>query len=224
MTHDEEKARLLALIEGAPSPTRAQRRTRAVVAGAVAASAMIALFLAFGGIRPGGLRAGAAVERPLELMLITFAGAAAIAAAGSWLLVSRGGSMLGRRAARLATAGVLVAALLLGWKLVVSAGFTGMMAPWPGRAGLRCLGLALLLGLWPLAALFVARGHSDPVHSRVTGAAFGVAAGACAWALLDLWCPIAHIHHLAVGHLLPVAALAGLGAWSGHRWLGLTIR
>ena len=223
MIQEEARSRLLAQVAGAPSLTRAQRRTRALGAAAVAVFAMLALFLAFGGVRPGGLRAGGIVERPLSLMLVTFAGAMAIAAAGGWALVSRGDSMLGRRAAQLAIAAVAVAALLLGWKLMVSSIFEGMTAPWPGRAGLRCLGLGLLLGPWPLAALFIARSHSDPVHPRVTGAALGVAAGAYAWALVDLWCPIAHIHHLLLGHLMPIAALAGLGAWVGVRWLGLKI-
>jgi hypothetical protein len=41
--------------------------------------------------------------------------------------------------------------------------------------------------------------------------------------LMDLWCPVAHPQHLLLGHLLPIAALAALGAWAGHRWLGLKI-
>jgi hypothetical protein len=46
----------------------------------------------------------------------------------------------------------------------------------------------------------------------LTGAALGVAAGACSWLLVDLWCPVAHPEHIALGHLLPLVLLAGAGA------------
>jgi hypothetical protein len=46
--------------------------------------------------------------------------------------------------------------------------------------------------------------------------------GACATLLVDLWCPVAYVPHLLLGHTLPVALLSLIGAWLGHRFL--TIR
>jgi hypothetical protein len=224
VSHEDERARLLARIRATPSPTRAQHQVRSLIAVGVAAAVMIALLLAFGGVRPGGMQAsGVPVARPLELMFITFAGAALIAGAGWWALVARGRSMLGRRTAWLALAGAAVVLLLFGWKVAASSIFTGMTLPWPGRPGLRCLGLSLLLGAWLLGALIVARRNSDATHPRVTGAALGVAAGACTWVLMDLWCPVAHPQHLLLGHVLPIGTMALAGAWLGHRWVGLKI-
>jgi hypothetical protein len=224
MSSHDQRTWLLERVRAVPSATRVQRRARALVAGAASAIVTISLFLVFGGIRPGGTQAGGlSVARPLELMLITAAGAAVIAACGWWALVSRGRSMLGRKASRLAVAGAGIAVLLFAWKVAASSAFSGMSAAWPSRPGLRCAGLGMLLGLWPLAALLVARHRSDATHPDATGAAFGIAAGASTWVLMDLWCPVAHPQHLLLGHLLPIAALAALGAWAGHRWLGLKI-
>jgi hypothetical protein len=43
------------------------------------------------------------------------------------------------------------------------------------------------------------------------GAAIGAAAGAWSWTLTDLWCPVAYVPHLLLGHVLPVALLAIAG-------------
>jgi Negative regulator of sigma F len=49
-----------------------------------------------------------------------------------------------------------------------------------------------------------------------SGAVIGFAAGACAWVAVDLWCPIAYVRHLLLGHLLPVFLLALTGALLGR--------
>jgi hypothetical protein len=54
------------------------------------------------------------------------------------------------------------------------------------------------------------------VHPALNGTGIGFAAGACAWVAVDLWCPIAYVPHLLLGHLLPVFLLALTGALLGR--------
>ena len=62
--------------------------------------------------------------------------------------------------------------------------------------------------------LFTLRGvHS--AHPRVAGAAMGSAAGAVAWLLVDLWCPVGHPAHVLLGHVLPMLILTAVGAFAG---------
>jgi hypothetical protein len=51
------------------------------------------------------------------------------------------------------------------------------------------------------------------------GGALGAAVGACATVLVDLWCPVAYVPHLVLGHLLPMALLGLIGMWLGDRFL-----
>jgi hypothetical protein len=44
----------------------------------------------------------------------------------------------------------------------------------------------------------------------------GVAAAACAWVFVDLWCPVAYVPHLMLGHVLPMAILGSVGALLGR--------
>src|SRR5439155_555935 len=66
-----------------------------------------------------------------------------------------------------------------------------------------------------------ARRRADPVQPATSGAAIGAACGLAAAALVDLWCPVAHLPHLLLGHLLPVALLALAGAIAGSRLLAI---
>ena len=77
------------------------------------------------------------------------------------------------------------------------------------------------MGAFPLAAFLISRRHSDPSHPRAMASALAVAAGACAWVLIDLWCPVAYLPHLLLGHVLPMVALAVIGALLGRRIVGL---
>ena len=70
-------------------------------------------------------------------------------------------------------------------------------------------------------ALAWERWGSDPVHPRALGLALGVAAGAAAAVLVDLWCPVGHVPHLLTGHVAPMLLLGGLGALLGTRVLGI---
>jgi hypothetical protein len=127
--------------------------------------------------------------------------------------------MLGRTRTELLLGSLAIVSALLAWKLYASSQFDEMTLPWPTRPGLKCLGVALLLGAWPLAALCYWRGRADAVHPRTTGAALGVAAGVLTWLLVDLWCPVAYPMHLLVGHVLPIVLLSAAGALLGGRWI-----
>ena len=65
--------------------------------------------------------------------------------------------------------------------------------------------------------------RSDPVTPRATGAAFGAGAGLGSALLVDLWCPVAYVPHLLLGHVLPIAILSLAGALIGGR-LGIVRR
>jgi len=58
----------------------------------------------------------------------------------------------------------------------------------------------------------------------ITGAALGMAAAIAAGGLVDLWCPVAHVEHLLLGHILPLVLLAALGALAGRRFIRLGSR
>ena len=44
-------------------------------------------------------------------------------------------------------------------------------------------------------------------------------AAVAAGALVDLWCPVAYLPHVLLGHILPLAIAAAFGAWAGRRLL-----
>jgi hypothetical protein len=203
----ELKQRVLAAVAAEPVRARpAAARVRwLVLLGASAVS--IAAFIGAGGVRPSG--------RPLELIAATSIGALAIAAAAAALAFRRGRSMLGRSAPVLAATVLATPIVLLAWKLGVSAIFPEMTRWWPERPGLRCLRLATTMGIAPtVAVLYLWRGTA-PAYPRLTGLALGVAVGALAWVMVDAWCPVAHVHHLLLGHVLPMALLGAVGALAG---------
>jgi len=83
--------------------------------------------------------------------------------------------------------------------------------------------LALTLGIaaCPLVAFVIARRGSDPKHPALTGFAAGIGIGATATLFTDLWCPVAFIPHLLLGHALPIATLGGFGALLGSLFIRL---
>ena len=209
----ELRARVLARAAREPAPTRGDvaLQRRLVVGLALAISLLI--FLAWGGIRPS--------PRPSRLVLETTAGSAVLAIGVAILAFGRGRSMLGRPKPWLAFAVVSTPVLLFGWRVLVTARYPGMDAEWSNRPGLRCFVLSGMLAITPLLGLLWLRRGSDPLHPRLTAAAFGAAAGAAAWVLVDLWCPIGHVPHLLLGHVAPVVLLTALSALIGSRSLGL---
>ena len=208
------KRRVMAAVRAETVPTRASERWRAQLLVAVCAALALAIFVHFGGIRM--------YDRPALLVVTTYLGLCALTGAAVSIAVSRGRSMLGRSTAILIALIVASPLLLLAWKVAVTVPFgPEMMAPWPGRPGFRCLGLGLAMGAPLLFAFVVLRRRSDPVHPGLGGAALGMAAGITAATLVDLWCPVAYLPHLLLGHVLPLLALALFGAAAGKRFLGL---
>jgi hypothetical protein len=205
---DELRQRVLDAARAHPSPTRGEVRRRAALLLAAAAGGALAVFAAMGGARPD--------QRPISLMVGTAAGASMLAVIALVGALGRGRSMLGRSQRLLIIVALAIPPALLAWKLAYSACFPSELALGPNRLGLRCFGWTMAIGAWPLAGFLVLRQGLETRHPSTLGAAFGIAAAACGWVLVDLWCPIARTSHLLLGHLLPTGILGGLGALLGH--------
>jgi hypothetical protein len=111
--------------------------------------------------------------------------------------------------------------VLFGMMLGFALAFPELTALHAERVGLRCLGLALASAAFPFAALTRLRRGSDPVHPVASGAAVGVACGAWAGVVVELWCPVAAMRHVLVGHVLPVVVLGTLGALFASRVIAM---
>jgi hypothetical protein len=216
------RAQVLAAVAAEASPTRAavkRRNSWVVMLGAAAGVGAFLLFAALMShgelLRLGGDTAHQHLERSPWLVLATAGGALSVAVAAVWLALGRGRSMLGRRGSWLVIGLVLIPVALLAWKIGCSLAFGDTMVRWPERPGLRCLALSTLVGLGPLTAFLAMRRHAF-VHAALNGAVMGVAAGACAWVAVDLWCPVAYVPHLLLGHVLPLVVLGGIGALVGR--------
>jgi hypothetical protein len=210
----ELRDKILSTASRQPAPTRAQA-TRArlwlFAAGIVGA---LAIFLLSGGSR--------LTDRPPTLMALTSLGTATFSGLGMYVLFTRRGRSALRRPAVwlvLAALGAIVGFLL--FKYSVSAAY-GQTRVWPDRVGLRCLRLGILTGALPLFAALAAWRRTDPLTPVATGAAFGAGAGLGSAVLVDLWCPVAYIPHLLLGHVLPIVILAFTGGLLG--WWVLRLR
>jgi hypothetical protein len=222
----ELRARVLAAAAARPSPTRAVVKRRNVFMSLVAAASGIGAFLVFAALVSeghlvrfgGGIAPQQYVERPIGLLVATASGALGVAATALWLALRRGRSMLGRSRRQLLCSAALLPISLLAWKVSCSIAFGASMVAWPDRPGERCLALSLLVGTGPLLSLLVIR-RSAPVRPALNGAVVGFAAGACAWVATDLWCPVAFVPHLLLGHALPLGVLAVAGAFLARVFL-----
>lgn len=203
------RAQVLELSTLEPSPTRAElARQHRIVLGVVLLVPLL-IFVACGGIRLG--------PRPERLVLQTALGSAFLAAGVAIVGIGRGRSMLGRPRWWLLAQVLLTPVLLFGWRILISTYYPDMMAEWVDRPGLRCFTLSVILAFAPLLGLLWLRRGSDPLHPRLTGAAFGAAVGAGSWVLVDLWCPVSYIPHLLLGHVLPLLLSIALSALLGSR-------
>ena len=227
----ELRARVLAAAAAEPAPTRAAVRRRNLFMGLVAAASGIGAFVIFAALMSEGdlLRLGGELapqqhlERPVTLVLATASGALGVAATAVWLALRRGRSMLGRSRRQLLCGAILIPISLLAWKIGCSIAFGAAMVAWPERPGERCLALSLLVAAGPLLS-FIAIRRSAPAQPALNGAIMGFAAGACAWLAVDLWCPVAFVPHLLLGHVLPIGVLAAGGALLGRAFLAPRVR
>jgi hypothetical protein len=216
MLESDLKERVLAATAAEASPTRGQRALRSALLDASALAVPILLFAWVGGPRIG--------PRPLALVALTVLGTSAIAVWALGQAAGSGAGMLGPSRRRLLLTAFAAPLAFLAWKTASSAGVPHMMDAWPDRSGLRCFALTALFAAWPIVALVWERRSSDPIHPRSLGLALGVAAGAAAAALVDLWCPVGHLAHLLAGHVAPIALLGALGAVLGGRALAVAAR
>ena len=208
----ELKGRILTAVQAEPAPTQSAVRRRRWLTLGVSAAVAVAIFAHYGGMRVSG--------RPALLILLTCLGWSVIGAAAAAFAVARGRTMLGRSTASLAILLGAVPLILLAWKVGITVPFgPEMSVPWSGRPGFRCLGLTLAMAAPLLVALLVMRRRNDPVHPGIAGAALGIVAAVSAGALVDLWCPVAYLPHVLLGHILPLVIAAALGAWAGRRLL-----
>jgi len=212
----ELKARILEAIKAEKSPTRGEvfKQVGAVVAVAVVMAAV--MFYALGGMHIG--------PRPIAFVCGTAIGWSLVAAIAARLAFGRGGSMLGRPRRRIIAVALITPVVIFGWMLLWNETFPETMVKVEGRVGFRCLAFTLAMAAWPLVALAYLRRERDPRNAGWTGAARGVAAGALAGVLVDLWCPIADRAHMLLGHIFPMLILMAVGAISARVLVGVRPR
>jgi len=210
----ELKQRVLTAMRMEPAAARPGVRKRGVLVLGICVVSALAIFVALGGLR--------SYDRPLLLITWTCLGWISATCVAAWVGFARRRSMLGRSTAALVAVVVATPLAVLAWKIGATLPFGDvMMTPWPMRGGFRCLGLTLAIATPLLVGCIVLRRQSDPVHPGLAGAALGILAGVASGTLVDLWCPVAYLPHLLLGHILPVLVAALLGAWAGKRFLGL---
>jgi hypothetical protein len=203
----ELRERVLGAARLQPAPTRGQVRTRNAVLIASAIAVPLIVFQQMGGLRH--------YERPPELIVQTAMSALAIAIGAGVVGLLRGKSSVGRPSVLLVSLVVLTPLVLLAGKAGLSSLYPDMMRPWPDRPGFRCLGWSAAMAAWPLIAMVTIRRGNAPAHPYLSGAAIGAAVGAGVWVLVDLWCPVAYLPHLMVGHVLPLVLTILVGTSAG---------
>ena len=204
------KDQVLASARALPSPVRAQHKRRVAVAYSVVFAAMVAVFLWAGGVDHGA-------GRPLPHTWALTCGAALLAAGAMAIAFGRGKSSVGRQTAVLGLAALLTPVAAFLWHAAFANTYTEPFA----RVGWRCLGLTLVLAALVLGAGFFLRRRTIAVAPTWSGAAFGAAAGASAGVFVDIWCPLANVPHVLVGHTLPLVILVAVGAALGRLLLGV---
>jgi hypothetical protein len=210
------RSRVLAAVGQEGAPIRSEIRIRNTLLFVSGFVVPVGVFVGYGGMREA--------PRPGTLVVETVAGASVVAVTALIVALSRGRSMLGRTGTSLLALAVLTPLVLFAWKVFVSSRYPAMTVEWSERPGFRCLRLSCLLGVWPLVAFVMTRRGTDPTHPRLTGGAIGAAVGAAAWVLVDLWCPVAYVPHLLLGHVLPLLLATAAGTWLGGNVIALRHR
>ncbi len=209
------KARVLRAAALEAAPTRPVTRARVFLVAITGVVIALAIFSGWmGGVHFGDARHGVPERSPL-FVAGTFLGWTAIAATATWLAFTRP-TMLGRRRAWLLSLCVLTPAALFAWMLLCHLQMPTALAWVPARPGLKCLSFTIAMAAFPLVALAYVGRERNPRAAASGGAARGVAIGALAGSLVDLWCPITGPAHVLVGHIAPLVVLALLGALVGQ--------
>ena len=143
----------------------------------------------------------------LVLLLLTV-----LTAAATFIAVSRGRRGFGSDLVSLASVSGLVAPVYAA-SILVNPVHTDpthasvFISPWGGR----CLAISLIIGILVLACFTVALRRSAPVATWLRGGTLGAAAGAWGGLGIFIFCPSGDVHHLLVGHVLPVVVVTLLG-------------
>ncbi len=213
----ELKERVLASVRRVPSPVRSQGRREARWVLAASLGVSIAVFFATGG-------APHAIGRPAWL----FAASALVWGTVAYVSLStawRAGIALGASSVTSLAMVIVGAPSVL---LVASLAFVwidpALAHVRPECAWLHCFLLTLAGAACPILGLSRARRSSEPTHPIASGSALGVACGACAGVMVNLWCPDAAPRHVLIGHILPMGLLALLGAMLGARVMAMRSR
>jgi hypothetical protein len=198
------KPRVLALVAAEPAPVRSERRLLGAGLAILAAVAMGAALMLFGG-------PAHAAQRPVAVGSWVVGGMLALALASSWSVLPARRSMLGPPRGQLLAVALGVPIFVGAWLLLWH---TSYVDPFE-RVGFRCLALTAVTAPWPFALLVHLSRRFEPRHPALMGAALGAASGAWAAVMVELWCPLADPGHVATGHVLPLVLLtlaaAGLG-------------
>ena len=211
------KARILGAAQAMPSATRATSRAQSWLVLPSSIIVAVSLFFAFDGHEHGA-------GRPAWFYLASTLGWASVAALSVWGVLAPGGSATGRTRAVLRGIAIGTPALLFAMMFAFVTVDPSVTAIHPERLGLRCLGLTVAAAAFPLVALLMVRRESDAVHPASTGAALGAACGASAGVMVEMWCPVSELHHVAFGHILPIVLLSVIGAGLGARLLAIRAR
>lgn len=216
------RARIRAKIAETPAPTT-RTRTHVVIAAIVAAVALTALVTSTASeLVYGRLASGLVVPPTEELRLVwTSLLLGVLTLAATLAALWRGRRGLGAGVTTVALTGLIVAAVYSALTLLRPlhlgdaqvANLT--ISPW----GARCVLLASIVGAGVMACFAAALRRAAPVATGLRGVAIGVAAGMWAGVAVFVFCPSGDSWHLLMGHVLPLVALAGIGAVLVPRWL-----
>jgi len=194
----ELRARVLAAVDAAPSPTRRALATRTAIAVVVVSTSLLGFALTGAAMRGGGHGwwASGAV-----LMLA--------AACVTALKLGAGGRLLGW--------GALVP--LLGLP-ITALWVEDPFATLPIKTHVACVVMTLVVGVLGGGLLAFARRGTEPVAAGRAGLSLGLVAGAWAAASVALRCGHPEIDHTLGSHVAPVLVLCLLGVVAGKRVLG----
>jgi hypothetical protein len=213
----ELRARVLEAVRREPVPARSESRRAdfKVLARGFAVASAICVAAAIRGSEARTPRPPGCILS-LELLWLS------LAVAATWVAVNRGKSLLGRpRSWRLGVAVLAPAAMVAAWLPVAFAWPETLRDASGFRAHMVCIVTTIALAAGPLLAFVWLRRASDPDSPRLTGAALGATAGVWGDAAHVLICGYTSPAHILIGHVLPVALLAGVGVLLGDRVVAL---